>query len=75
MCELQKLATRILFSIQEQMLRLLYKVTAREKQQDAEEDVEYFVDSNLDSSVIWVDILCTHDIFSTLMLILLLYFD
>jgi hypothetical protein len=41
MCELQKLAARILFSIQRQMLRLLYKVTAREKQQDAEENVEY----------------------------------
>ena len=49
MCELQKLAARMLFSIQIQTLRLLYKVTAREKQQDAEEDVEYVVDYSLDS--------------------------
>jgi len=31
MCELQKLAARVLFSTQRQMRGLCYKVTAREK--------------------------------------------
>ena len=43
MCELQKLAARVNNS------RLRQKVTAREEQQDAEEDLEYFVYCNLDS--------------------------
>jgi hypothetical protein len=51
MCELQKLAARILFSIQRQMHRLRWKVTAGEKQQNAEEGVEYFFLCNLDSLI------------------------
>jgi hypothetical protein len=47
MCELQKLAARVLFSIQRQMLRLHQKATAIEKQQDAVEDAEYFFHYNL----------------------------
>jgi hypothetical protein len=43
MCELQKLAAELLFSIQRQMRQLRLRVTAREKQQNAEEDVKYFV--------------------------------
>jgi hypothetical protein len=49
MCEFQKLAARVLFSMQTQMLRLRQKVTAREKQQDAEKDLENFVRCSLDS--------------------------
>jgi hypothetical protein len=48
-CELQKLAARVLFFIQKQMRRLRQKDTAREEQQDAEEDVEYLGRYTIDS--------------------------
>jgi hypothetical protein len=47
MCEMQKLAVRVLFSIQTQIRLLGLKVTGTEKQQDAEEDLENFVHCNL----------------------------
>jgi hypothetical protein len=53
------------------MLGLRYKVTVRGKQQGTKEAVAYFVHYNLDSRVHCVEILCTGNIFSILILILL----
>jgi hypothetical protein len=69
--EQQKLAAHGLVSIQRQMCRLSWKVTATEKQQDAKEDLENFVHCNLESRVHLVQILFTFDTLSILMLIML----
>ena len=75
MCELQKLAAWGLFSTQRQMRGLCYKVTAREKKQDAEEDLDKFVHCNVDSWFQLFQILCTDDIFYALMVMLLHMFE
>jgi hypothetical protein len=72
MCELHKLAARVQFFVQRQMGQ---KVTARGKQQEEEEDVEYLVHYDLDCRDHSVQMSCTCDIFSILMMILLLYVE
>jgi hypothetical protein len=68
-------AARGLFPKQAQMSRLRYKVTEREEQQDAEEDLENLVRCDLDSWVHLVTLLCIYDIWSIEILILLHYFE